>query len=142
MANTTNVRCWKILYWNVCGINSDSKWDSIRDKITETNCDVVCLQEPKKESFDLQFIKNFCPPTFDCFEFLPSIGASGGVITIWKSHMFTGHLVFSNEFGITVEFSSNLNAWAWILSNVYGPCTLPGKLHLLIGSKISKCTRR
>ena len=77
MAYTSNVKSWKILCWNVRGINSMSKWDSIRDKIVENGCDIVCLQETNKENFDLHYIKNFCPPAFDAFEFLPSVGPQG-----------------------------------------------------------------
>jgi len=33
-------------------LNSDKKWDAIRDKIAESNCDIICLQETKKETFD------------------------------------------------------------------------------------------
>ena len=109
-------------------LNSDKKWDSIRDKITESNCDIICLQETKKSDFDLCFIKKFCPPRFDKFEFLPSIGASGGVITIWKSHLFQGTLAFRNEYGISVNFTCQLSGLEWILTNIYGPCTHPGKL--------------
>ena len=54
-----------------------SKWDSIRDKIVGNGCDIVCLQETNKENFDLHYIKNFCPPAFDAFEFLPSVGPQG-----------------------------------------------------------------
>jgi hypothetical protein len=61
MASTTHVRNWKVLCWNVRGINSDTKWDCIRDKISESGCDIVCLQETKKEFFDIQFIKKFVP---------------------------------------------------------------------------------
>ena len=82
MASTTHVRNWKVLCWNVRGINSDTKWDCIRDKISELGCDIVCLQETKKEFFDIQFIKKICPSAFDSFEYFPSIGASGGIITI------------------------------------------------------------
>ena len=88
---------------------------------------MIWLQETKRADFDLQFNRKLCPPIFDGFEFLPSVGASGGVITIWKSYMFTCHLVYSNDFGISVEFSSNLGTHDWILTNVYGPCTLSGK---------------
>jgi len=56
------------------------------------------------------------------------MGASGGVITIWKSQMFQGNLIFSNDYGISVEFSSNHNAVNWVLMNVYAPCTPAGKL--------------
>ena len=110
MDNTNLYKSWKILCWNVRGLNSKKKWDCIRDKISESHCDVIFLQETKKENFDLQFIRKFCPPSFDCFEYLPSVGACGGVITIWKSHIFTGQLIYNNEFRISVEFSSNLNA--------------------------------
>jgi len=80
MASTTQFRTWKVLCWNVRGPNSDK--NSLRDKISESGCDIICLQETKKENFDLQFIRKFYPPTFDALEFLPSIGASGGLITI------------------------------------------------------------
>ena len=107
MASTNSFRSWKILSWNVRGLNSDKKWDSIRDKISDSNCDIICLQATKKSDFDPQFIKKFCPPCFDAYEFLPSNGASRGVITIWKSIMFRGTLAFSNDFGISVNFSLN-----------------------------------
>jgi hypothetical protein len=51
----------KILCWNVRGINSVNKWTTIKSKIQETSCDIICLQETKREFFDLAFIKNFCP---------------------------------------------------------------------------------
>jgi hypothetical protein len=83
-----NTRSWKILSWNVRGINSDKKWNSIRDCIVESGCDIVCLQETKRAVFDLSFVRFFCPPSFDRFEFLPSVGASGGSIILWKSNFF------------------------------------------------------
>ena len=106
MAYTNTVKSWKILCWNVRGINSVSKWDSIRDKIIESGCDIVCLYETKRETFDLKYIKQFCPPAFDAFEYLPSVGASGGIITIWKSALFEGHLAFHNSFSLSVDFLS------------------------------------
>jgi exonuclease III len=55
---------------------------AIRSKIMETKCDIICLQETKKENFDQNFIRKYCPPTFDRFEFVPSISNSGGTIII------------------------------------------------------------
>ena len=49
MDRNTFSKSWKVLCWNVRGINSDKKWVFIRDKITESNCDIVCLQETKKK---------------------------------------------------------------------------------------------
>jgi len=70
-----DVKNWKVLSWNVSGINSDKKWNVIRDRVSESCCDVICLQETKRSHFDAMFIRQFCPPVFDQFEFLPSNGA-------------------------------------------------------------------
>lgn len=72
-------REWKVLSWNVRGLNSDHKWDIIKSKVVESQCDIICLQETKKETFNDAFIRNICPAGFDRYEFLPSIGASGGM---------------------------------------------------------------
>lgn len=124
MNSPNNFRECKVLCWNVRGINSDKKWDSIIDKISESRFDVVCLQETKKESFDLAFIKKFCPPSFDEFLYLQSNGTSGGIIiTIWESALLEGHLASQNEFVTSEEFTSKYNNSEWILTNIYGPCT-------------------
>jgi hypothetical protein len=62
---------WKILNWNFKGINSEKKWVSLASKIDESNCDIICLQETKRDSFDMDYIKKFCPERFNKFEFLP-----------------------------------------------------------------------
>lgn len=100
------VKQWKVLYWNVHGINAEKKWNALRDRITETNCDVICLQETKRASFDSSFLCLFCPPTFDNFDVLPSIGAFGGFIIIWKSAIFQSHRVSQNEFASSIFFTS------------------------------------
>lgn len=40
-----NNRDWKILIHNISGINAPKKWNSTRRRITETKCDIICLQE-------------------------------------------------------------------------------------------------
>jgi len=117
------VRQWKIISWNIWGINSEKKWNSLRDRVSESNCDVICLQETKQSMFDSAFIRIICPACFDWFEFLPSNGASGGSIIIWKSAMFSGNLIFQNEYVLSVLFSSKHNNATWVLTNVYAPCT-------------------
>jgi exonuclease III len=72
--NRNKGRMWKVIFWNIRGINSSSKWNSIRNKIQETTCDILCIQETKREFFDLAYIKKICPPSFDSFGFVPSKG--------------------------------------------------------------------
>jgi exonuclease III len=108
--------------WNLRGINSEKKWLALSNKIEESGCDIICLQETKRELFDLAYIKKFCPKRFNKFEYVPSVGASGGLIIIWNGSLFNGELAFHNEFSLSVKFKSNLSNDSWILTNIYGPC--------------------
>lgn len=120
-------RLWKVLCWNVRGVNSEKKWNSIRDEVTESRSDIICLQETKKEVIDQTFIRNICPQGFDSFVYKPSVGASGGILVAWKGASFSGVEVFQNEFAISVEMTSMINNNSWVLTTVYAPCTPAGK---------------
>jgi len=72
-------------------------------------------------------LKNFCPVGFDSFDFLPSVGASGGIIIAWKRALFAGQRLFINEFALSIQFTSLHNNTDWILTCMYGPCTPDGK---------------
>lgn len=111
-----------ILVWNVRGINSDAQTLALRNAIEISGCDVICLQETKRASFDLSYIKTFCPRKFDKFDFVASRGASGGILTIWNSAMFDGVSIFSDVFALGIKFTSKLCGSIWSLYNVYGPC--------------------
>lgn len=101
-----STRNWNILCWNIRGINVREKWDAVRNKIEESACSVICLQKTKKESFDTPFIRNFAPRCYDNFDFVPSMGASGGILVLWSSSIFKGSLVEKKSFGITIAFTS------------------------------------
>jgi exonuclease III len=125
--NHNNVRQWNVLCWNIRGLNASRKWDPIRNKIMQANCDVICLQETKKETLHLDFLRKFLPPSFDDFLFVPSVGASGGLLVAWKSSLLSGSLKNISGFSIAVTFFSRFDDTTWILFNVYGPCTPDGK---------------
>jgi hypothetical protein len=113
---------WKILCWNIRGLNDDAKQLALYNKIVECGCAIACIQETKKQDFDFSFIKKCCPKQFDNFSFAPSVGASGGILVVWKSSVFRGQLIDTQRFGIIIEFSSTHNMQKWTLVVVYGPC--------------------
>lgn len=88
-----SLRKWRLLCWNVCGLNSENRQREVRSKIDESECDIICLQETKCEAFDWRLIRKFCPKKFDSFAYAPSDGASGGIIVIWNSSVFHGVLI-------------------------------------------------
>ena len=105
------------------GLNSLDKWLHIHtNKISESGCTVLCFQETKKEDIDLPFIRKFCLARFDSFAFLPSIGRSGGILTVWCSAHFKGDNVFQNEYVVFVVLQSVKCGSCWTLTHIYAPC--------------------
>lgn len=70
----------------------------------------------------MNFIKNIYPANINSSEFLRSVGASRGCITILQSRKLGGSLAFMNEYGLSEEFTSQLTRFKWILTNIYAPC--------------------
>jgi hypothetical protein len=91
--------------------------------LEESNAAIVCIQETKKSSFDCSFIKKFAPLRFDKFAFVPTEGASGGLLIIWIGNQFSGTVLLEECFGLAVEFTSNISSEVFTVVNVYGPCT-------------------
>jgi exonuclease III len=127
----SNKKLWKIHNWNIRGINAEEKCLALANKINESGCDIICLQETKRQTFDLDFLKKFCPRKFNKFEFLPSVGASGGIITIWNSNIFEGEVSFTNEFSLSIKFICKASLDSWILTNIYGPCQAERKARFI-----------
>ena len=122
---------WNILNWNIRGINDREKWLALNNKISDTKCDIICNQETKREQFDQKYIHQFCTRSFNKYDYLPSIGASGGIITIWKGALFQGETLFKNEFSLSIRFTSTQSGEQWILTNIYGPCQLDKRIEFL-----------
>jgi exonuclease III len=115
-------RLWFVLSWNIRGIHDPAKWHMVHNKLEESNASIVCLQETKKSDFDPSFIRNFVPKRFDRFIFMPSEGASGGLLILWVGSLFTGQLLMEESFGLVVNFTCQLSADVFNIVNVYGPC--------------------
>ena len=121
--SSTNNRSWYFVDWNIRGVNSQERWDDIRQRSNESNCNIICLQETKREHFDLAYIKNFCHRKFNKFAYSPSMGNSGGIITIWNGSQFDGSIISQSGFQITVKFICKASNKAWYLTNIYGPAS-------------------
>ena len=123
----SNNRSWNILNWNIRGINSQDKWLALNQKIEESCSAVVCLQETKREEFDLTYLRNFCPSRINKFHYIPSVGASGGILIAWNGALFEGETVFQNIYSLSIQFTCKISLKTWILTNIYGPCDHSGK---------------
>jgi hypothetical protein len=53
------------------------------------------------------------------------------MLVVWNGAKFTGHVIFQNEFAMSLEFTSSISIASWVLTNVYAPCTPDGKQRFL-----------
>jgi exonuclease III len=111
---------WNILNWNIRGLNSTNKCNAIRAKIEVCNCAIFCIQEIKKDHFDFSAIRKMDPKWFNKYVFVPSEGASEGILMAWNESVFKGNVNFSSKSAITIQFSSVHNGDIWKLMTVYG----------------------
>lgn len=131
MTSLQNNRVWKVLCWNIRGLNPRKKWNALKSKIIETQCDIVCIKETKREDIDTDFMKNFSTAMLDKFEYLPSVGASGGSLIAWSSVNFSGDIIFQNSYAQSIEFTAKASADQWVLTNIYAPCSSEGRAQFL-----------
>jgi exonuclease III len=73
-------------------LNADNRQREVRSKIEESECDIICLQETKYESFDWRLLRKLCPKKIDSFAYAPSQGASGGILVVWNSSILKDFL--------------------------------------------------
>lgn len=94
----------------------------MRAKIEESGCSVFCLQETKMQSVDCSLIRKIAPKRFSKFSYVPSLGASGGILMGWNDAVLKGEIIWNQDFAITVAFTSRHSDQKWKPTTVYGPC--------------------
>lgn len=108
----------KVCSWNVRGLNDPSKRLAVRNVISVIRKVVVCLQESKVNHVSGSFLRSFGGSFLDKYVFSESIGASGGLITCWSSHIFTCHEVIMRRFSITVLLAQVNDGTRFYVTNV------------------------
>lgn len=74
----------KLIIWNVRDLNSRGRQDAVRTLVDSARVDVVCLQETKMSSITQHKVISMLGAEFGEFSYLPSVGASGGILMAWK----------------------------------------------------------
>jgi len=110
----------KILCWNVRGLNSKARQDTVRTLITSCQVEVVCLQETKISGISRGFILSMLGSDFPYWLELPSIGASGGILVAWRHGLGPAKATRVDNHSISIQFSP-ASSHDWWLTCVYGP---------------------
>jgi exonuclease III len=84
------IQNYKILSWNVRGLNNPAKREDVRQVISSLKPDHICLQETKLSSFNPAIIRNTLGQDFvNNFVYLPAIESRGGIL-LQPGMMFVG----------------------------------------------------
>jgi DNA phosphorothioation-dependent restriction protein DptG len=81
---------YKILSWNVRGLNNSTKQEDVKQIINSVKPDIVCLQETKLAAINQSTIKNVLGHDYDnSFAFLPAVGTKGGILLAGRDSLFS-----------------------------------------------------
>jgi exonuclease III len=139
----------KIVSWNIRGLGGLEKRKEVRKLIGDLGPSILCLQETKLHSCDASLSLALWGNSPHAFSYRPSVGASGGLLTLWDSSEVEvwssesrDHVLWCHGRFITsgAEFS---------VANVYAPCedgakqrlwdSLTARLQSLGRSRICVC---
>jgi len=73
----------KIISYNVRGLSGLEKQSEVRKMVVEKKPFVLCLQESKLSVVDDVFVNSIWGSSSTSYSFQPSVGASGGLLTVW-----------------------------------------------------------
>ena len=136
------VGCWclmfKLLSWNVRGINDKEKRLLIKNVLRDWRCNLVCFQETKLDEVQLSDIRSIEGNQSMDFVALKAQGSAGGIIVMWDKTFF--NLVSSScgDFSVTCLFQTVGCDFEWVFTGVYGPHTRAEKLSMW---EELRCTR-
>lgn len=116
-----------ILSWNSRGLGARIKRSQVR-KLTNTHSpSFIFIQETKIESFHPKSIKSIWPDEDINWYSSPSIGTSGGILSLWKTNFFVLETCHVDRNWIAVcGFIPSID-FHCALINLYNQCSIAGR---------------
>lgn len=94
-----------VLSFNIRGLRGRQKQNKIKELVRSSNVDFLTIQETKMEKISDSLCYRLWGSD-DCeWEFLPSEGNNGGILSIWHKSMSMVHYTFVGEgfVGLSLE---------------------------------------
>jgi len=120
----------RLLSWNVRGLGGAEKRKEVKELVRAKQPFVLCLQETKRQLIDDVLCASIWGSSSFTYSFCPSVGASGGLLTVWDT----------SEVDVWASFRGDHFLWIYgrfinsndelCLCNVYAPCDQRAKQFL------------
>ena len=113
---------WKrILAWNVRGLGASDKRLLVKRLVLFAKADVIILLETKLEIVIDQDIRSITGSSRWRWEFVGSIGASGGIIVLWNPNKLLVSDSIKGVYSLSLICTNPIDQFKWCLTGVYGP---------------------
>ena len=112
----------KIISWNVRGLGSFEKRREVCHLVREKNLFIICVQETKLFVIDVNLCTSIWGGDLVDFSFQPSVGASGGIVTMWDTREVEVWSSMSFEHVLAISGCSVKTGVLFTVFNVYAPC--------------------
>ena len=117
----------KMLCWNVRGLNSPARRETVSLLLHEIGVNIVCLQETKLQLVDDALALETLGQRLNSSFYLPADGTRGGILIGWDKDLFEISNPSFGQHSISVNVTSNLASFLFRLTVVYGPSEDPDK---------------
>lgn len=78
----------KMMSWNIRGLGRNDKRAKIKKLVSERKINVLLLQESKRSSVDVRFVKSLWPWESLQFMAVDLEGSAGGLLCVWNLDVF------------------------------------------------------
>jgi hypothetical protein len=113
---------YKVLSWNVRGLNSIAKQEDVKQVVNVHKPDLICLQETKMSTISIAMVRSFLDYDYENnFLFLPSVGASGGIILAARDSFLHLSNPTTTRHTISASILDCKHNITWRITGVYGP---------------------
>lgn len=116
----------KIISWNVRGLGEWGKRKDIKDFLLNCSPNIVLLQETKLKEVGAFDIRSIWGVRCKDWIFLPSCGASGGVLIMWDTKFASKVEAIYGSFSVSVLLEVK-GRGRWWFSSIYGPPSQEGE---------------
>lgn len=107
--------------WNVRGLGKSTKREVTKLILQRANPDLVLIQESRLELAREETIAKWARSMGMHFEFVLTVGSSGGIITLWKDSALTLQGVHKYPRFLVTVFQILPKRELCLVINVYGP---------------------
>lgn len=109
-----------MLVWNVRGLNTPARRNTVFQVVQTAQPSLVCLQESKLEVVTIQLVRQCLGNKLENFVYLPAEGTRGGIILAWDATVVGLHNTHITKHTITALVKP-VTGEQWWLTGVYGP---------------------